>query len=226
MKKEQLKKIKGLLYGVGLGIISISVTGCDPDSPENVLGYLKENKYQEENIGLIKKGEIYIPYYSYDQRYWDVAKGYYNSNNGEYIGDKKDEEIGTENHIKYSKEQILPYKECNPNAEYNYEAISNFTEETYQNLTEDYFKTHTFSTSDFALYEIKNLTTNEIKYVIARQINGTQVFNFETYLLEDYTGYAITKVTISFDKESYYYEELLDFITEYRKNLMKNTLEK
>lgn len=222
MKKEELKKIKGLLYGISLGITSISITGCTPDKPEKILGYLKVGQYKEKNVGLIKNGEEFIPYYKYDQSYIDVKRGYYSAQTGEYIGEMEKENIKLDDII-YAKEQIIPFIACNPNAEYNYEAISSFTEETYKNLADSYFETHAFK---FRIYEIKNLTTNNITYVIGRKVSGTDIFNFETYKLEDYTGYAITEVEMTYEKESYYYNEILNLISEYRESINSLSLDK
>lgn len=230
MTKKELRKIKGLLYGIGLGVMSISITGCAPDPKENILKYLEKNDYQEKNVGIIKNGEEFIPYYKYDQRFLCVARGYYNSKTGEYIGDSNEKNIQSKNQILYAEEQIISFIECNPNVEYNYAAMSFFTEETYENLAESYFENHLFYPTNlglgFSIYEIKNLTTNEICYVIGRQLTGTQVFNFETYILEDYTGCAITEIEMTYDKEAYSYQEILDLIKNYRENEMTLSLEK
>ncbi len=217
MKKEKLKKIKGLLYGIGLGLIPLS--GCTkPDESTDVVGYLKNNDYKQENVGFLKVNEQIIPYYKYDQRYFFMAKGYYSYETGDYIGklNNNDATIVFNKNILYASEQIIPFVECNPNAEYNYKTISSFTEETYKNLEESYFANHFFSSKHFRVYEILNLTTNEVNYVIGRKVSGTKVFNFETYMIEDYTGYAIKDMEVVFEKEEYYYDEILDFIANYR----------
>lgn len=229
MKKEDLKKVKGLLYGVGLGLLPVSLSGCiKPAKAEEIISYLKANDYQQKNVGFLKVNEQVTLYYNYDKQYIGDKLGYYSYETGEYIGElnKVKSVITLKEDILYTFEQVIPFTECNPNVEYNYETISSFTEETYQNLEKSYFKTHSFSSKYFRVYEILNLTTNEINYVIGRKVSGTEVFNFETYTVEDYTGYAIRDMEVHFEKEEYYYDEILNFIANYREQNQSLKLER
>lgn len=224
MEKNDLKKIKGLLYGVGLGVMSLNLSGCSkPAASEDVVGYSEDNNYKQENVGFFKVSGQVIPYYKYDQHYWFIKKGYYSYENGEFICD---EDFCLDGSILYSALQVIPFRACNPDVEYNYETISSFTENTYRNLEESYFDKCLFSSESFKVYEILNLNTNKATYIIGRKVSGTQVFNFETYKVEDYTGFAIKEMEGSFDKESYSYQEILDFIENYRKENKGLSLER
>ena len=241
MRKEDLKKVRGLLYGIGFCLSSFTLTGCGPVKSENVVIRLKNNNYKQEYVGFIKNNEEMIPYFKETTGIIE----YYRYDTGEYIGkseydtkayigklsrkvdEKSREIIVKENELLYVEEQIIPFQECNPNAYYNYEAISEFTEETYKNLEKSYFASHTFSTKDFRIYEIKNLTSNEISYVIGRKANETKIFNYETYMLEDYTGYAITEIGLDLEEDyELYYSRIVKIIEDFRKEHEEMKLER
>ena len=225
MRKEDLKKIKGLLYGIGLGVLPITLSGCDYTSTE-IKYILTHNNYDPEDIGYLKNGEESVPYFDNDGYNLTIRNGLYNYNTAEYIGNWTENGIQTKDKILYAEEQVISFFECNPYVEYNYETVSSFTEETYQNLDASYFANHSFSSSNLKIYEILNVTTNEINYVIGRKVSGTQVFNFETYVLEDYTGHAIKDMEVTHEKEGYYYSEILELIKNYRKQNQSLSLER
>ena len=75
-------------------------------------------------------------------------------------------------------------------------------------------------------FEILNLTTNEIQYLIGEKEKENQLFNFETYLVEDYTGYAIKDMELNFEKEEYYYSEILEIIQNYREENQQFSLDR
>lgn len=191
--------MKGWLVFIGLLAL------IDPRRPQVVTKDVEENQYGQKNVGFIKLGEERLLYVS-DDRYT------YSYLTGECLD--------------YAWNQKIPFVECNPDAIYSYEAISQFTENTYENLEESYFRNHTFPNYKLHIFEILNLTTNEIQYLIGEKEKENQLFNFETYLVEDYTGYAIKEIDFTFDKNEYYYSEILELIQNYRENNQNRKLER
>lgn len=199
----------------------------------------KEMKLEDdlkEATGFIKNGEEYIPYYSLDSTVKGTdgetyaEHGYYNYKNGEYIGYKFDD-VWMNTEVVYNFQQIFSFDDYYPYVNCNYEMMNSLKEEDYKDLVDGYFANHKFYRCEIRVYKILNLTTNELQYIIGDKVRGqeeneTRLFNYETYKIEDYAGYAIKDMNVYFEKFDYNYSEILEFIANYREQNQSLTLER
>lgn len=213
MKKENSKKLKGYLYGLGVCMLPISLTGCNSEpSMKSIV-----NSSKVTNVGILKEGDVITPYVKIEDSYYNICTEEIIGISGDIQIDKWEFETcenESEKYILYF--QAMPFIHCNPHTQYTYKKIMNFTEENYKDLENNYFASHTFTTRYIGIYEVINPTTNERKYIIGKRVSETEIFNFEAFMVEDYTGYTITNKNIKFEKTEYYYPEILELIENYR----------
>ncbi len=223
MKKGDFQKIRCLLCGVGA--MSVVATGCAHRTPHKVTNdILANNMFCQSHVGVIKSGDEYLYFWKDDSIFPSDAKVYYDFKSGEYLGswqvsewnNQKISTINSGKEILYSNQQVIPFEKCNPNVTYSYDVINKFTKDTCDNLVNSYFENNPFSVSDVSIYEILNLETNETSYIIGKKLKDTKVFNYESYMVEDYSGYAIKDMKVNFEQENLYYSEILDYIENYR----------
>lgn len=219
MKKENLKKLRGMLCTLALISTPLSLTSCRSKNEHTIKKILENEEYQKERVGFIKSNDNYILYY-YDQNFRSKEDAYYNTSTMKLIGIKKDffvedkkySMIETKDGSYFCPTQVIPYKECFQNDDYNYETITMFDDEIIKKLEKLYFENHMFPEDIIHLYEIKNLETNEIDNRIGMQLPKKKLFNYETYQVEDLEKYEITELELKKEKQAYYYFEILDIL--------------
>lgn len=236
-KKNILKSLQSLLFGLSLSALPMSLTGCnqkdfyqtEENLTEDELKYIDEN-LENVMLGFIKDGSNYIPVYIKDCQidFFGVVQGKcYNLKTMEFIGklkycsynNKKFYSIVNDFENEYIALQWIRFSECNPNVKVNTDVARELDKDTYQNLEEMYFVKENISDKlikkiEIEKYNINYLEPIEKKEIIGFQISDIEVFNFETYQIETYKDYKITEYEI-FEKgaqESFYsYYDIINF---------------
>ncbi len=223
-ERTKLKIRKALLTGVIFLGISTTLTGCRRD-PEDVKEIINDADDLKNIAGVIKDGNTLIPFYYDKSNITSIICDYYNLETGEYIGKHVAIAYGSKicsniknsaNEIIFVSPQIIWFGNVFPNVYLNGEIVANFDADIYQKYEDEYLKTTKFNKIYLNSYELENLKTGEVKYLIGYQITNTQFFNFETFELEEYPGYNVTCVIKGSDleEEEYSYGTVLDMIEE------------
>ncbi len=197
---------------------------CSATSPNKIQQKITTSNYKQDEVGFIKNGINTIPYIKINLGLLETK--YYDYQSKECLGyydciDKIKEPNCLKNSedepCLYEPAQVIPYQSIiEDGIGFDYDTLQTFTQETYDNLENTFLEEYKFSKKYISLYQVLNITTNESNYIIGKKLDNSKVFNYESYCVEDYTGYAIYEEKINFDKEEYAYSEILDLLNSYR----------
>ncbi len=201
--------------------MSFILTGCVKE-PEEIIEKMK-NSFKKQNVGIIKNGDELTLVYEY------LGK-FYQFDDGEYIGQIFKSNNNSENiaynyndhEFLYAEPQLFFLNDTYPNVVLDYETLADFDENVYKKYEERYLEKVEFCKDCVNIYEIENMKTSEVTIVIGYKLNEAKIFNYETYMLEDYTGYNVNTILFGEDLEQkyYHYDEIINLITEYREDTM------
>lgn len=192
-------------------------------------------KALENNTGFIVDGEETIPFYILNDREQHIPNNYpliggkypcykegevYSETTGEYIGTiyrcddvefsslKYISFITDKNlHILYWSDQIAYLNDFN---------IEEKKNSNYENLRNLFLESHLFEYSKLDKYIVENVQTGEQKIVLGYRVEENKIFNYETFKLENYSGYKINLAELIYQNESdlsvLEYSDILDII--------------
>lgn len=100
--------------------------------------------------------------------------------------------LDAENRILYSSEQIAFFNDCDSNLVFDSSLIQTLQERDYYFLEQLFLERYPFLQRNIDKYFMEDLATGIVKEIIGYPLSSSLFFNYETYRVENYSGYNIT----------------------------------